>query len=113
MRLQPNRKSLSKVFSRVRLRVPLAQVLHMVAAGRPRAILRRIASRGMTKQRTPARAPPQSIRGINGVTGFVAQDTHLPIDVAAFHNARHLTLKAHQARMDQVEWHGETRHAIG
>src|SRR5258706_11295712 len=87
--LQPDREGLGKVLGGMRLGVPLAQVLHMVAAGRARAVLRRIAPRGRPKQRAPARSPAQTVSRVDRVPGLVAQDAHLPLAVGPLHLSGH------------------------
>ena len=95
------------------LRVPFAQMLHVVAACRARSIARAIRSRGRPEQCAPVGAPSQPVRGIKGVAGLVPQNAHEPVDVAAFDLARHLALQAHEPRVRQIERHGDTRHAVG
>ncbi len=94
--LQPDREGLGKVLGRVRLRVPLAQVLHVVAAGGPGAILRGVAARGVAKQGAPACAAAQAVRRVEGMAGLVAQDPHLPVGVAPLHRPGHLALQARE-----------------
>jgi hypothetical protein len=112
-RRQPDGKGLGKILGRMALRIPVAQVLHMVAARRPRAIGGAIGFGCRPEQRTPVGPAPQTVGGIDRMSGFVSQDTHQPVDVAALDLVRHLALQAHQPRVGEIKRHGDAWHPVG
>ena len=76
IRLEPDRKGFGKVFAGMRLRVPLAEVLHVAAAAGTRSIGIRIRQRGRAEDFAPALAAAQAISRVDGMAGFVTQDAH-------------------------------------
>src|SRR6185437_9431526 len=73
-RLQPDGERLREVLSRVRLRVPLSQMMHVAAAARSGLVPRGILERGGTEDLAPALAAAEPIRVVERMPCFVAQD---------------------------------------
>src|SRR6185312_4950013 len=113
IRLQPHREGLREVFRRMRLRVPLAEVMHVAAAARPGAIPMGIRQRCRPEHVTPALATPQAIGIVERVPGLVTQDAHEPTGIAAFRLAHDAALQAFEPRVREIERHGDAGHAIG
>src|SRR5580700_4026785 len=107
MRLEPDCKSLGEIFGGMRLGVPGAQVLHEAAAARPRPVGVRIRKRGWTECLAPRPEPAQTVSGINGMPGLVAQDPHEPVAIAALHLAHESTLEADQPLVGEIERNGD------
>ncbi len=72
----------AKSSGRIALRVPIAQVLHVVEGRLARAtsVKHSIGPGSRPEQRTPECATSQPIGGVNRVPGLVAQNAHEPID---------------------------------
>src|SRR5580704_4405352 len=94
------------------LGVPVSQVLHMVTARGPSPVSRAVRRGGWPEQRAPVGAPSQPKCGIDCVAGFVSQNAHQPVAVAAFYLAGHLALEAQQARMSEIKRYRDTRNPV-
>ena len=88
-------------------------MLHEAAAAGTRPIGIRIRERCRPEHFAPAPPPPQAIRRVEGMTGFVAQDAHEPVAVAPFHFAHETPLDAAEARMRKIEGDGDAGNAVG
>ena len=97
----------------MRLRVPLAEVLHVTAAAGARPVRVGIRQRSGAEDLAPALAAAKTIGGVDGVTRFVAQDAHRAFGAAAFDVAHHAALEPLEARMREIERHGDAGHAVG
>ena len=97
----------------MRLRVPLAQVMHVAAAAGARAVARRVRQRGRTEHLAPALAAAQPIGVVERVAGLVAQDAHQPARVAALGLVHDAPLEPLQPRVREVERYGDAGHAVG
>ena len=113
MRLEPDREGLGEILGGMGLGVPGAQMLHEAAAAGPRPVGVRIGKRGGTEGLAPGLEPAQTVCGINGVAGLVAQNAHEPVAVAALHFAHKMTLESDQPLVGEIERDGDAGNAIG
>src|SRR5688572_8131530 len=67
IRLEPHREGFGEILAGMRLRVPLAEVLHVATAAGPRTIRVRIRQRRRTEHFTPALAPAQTVGRVERV----------------------------------------------
>src|SRR5687768_3879118 len=87
-------------------------MMHIPAAAGPGPVAMRIRKRRRTEHFTPALAPPQPISIVQGVARFVAQNTHQPARIAAFSLTHDAPFQTLEARMRQIERHGNARNAV-
>src|SRR5262249_31787411 len=107
-----DRERLGEILGRVRLRVPLTEVVYVTAASGARLITRRVLQRRRTKHLAPALTPPQPIGVVECVPGFVAQDAHEGPGTGSFGFAHDAAFEAFEAGMRKVERHRDARDAI-
>src|SRR5258708_13994660 len=113
MRLWPDPDGSRKIFLRIGLGVPRAQMLHEAAAAGPRPIRVGIGKRGRSECRAPGFQAAQPISRIQSVSGLVAQNAHQPIAIAALHFAHQSALEADQPLVREVERDRDARDTIG
>ena len=111
-RREPDGERLGEVLVGMALRVPRVDVLHEALAVRLRIVELRIRLRRAAKQRTPLPPQAQLVDVVDHVPGFVPENAHAPLVIAAF-DLEHLRLfQPLQARMRQIEGHGHRRRAV-
>src|SRR5947209_1622776 len=112
-RLQPNGERFGEILRRVRLRVPRLKIEYISPAVRLGSIRFGITLREGAKCRLPSSLEVQTKRIIDRMAGFVTQNAHA-LDISAAFDFEHLlAFEFSQARMRQIEWNRETRHAVG
>src|SRR5262245_11187493 len=96
----------------MRLRIPLAEMMHVAPTARPRAIAMRIWERGRAEHIAPNFAPAQAIRVVERMTGFVTEDAHHAARVAAFGFAHDPPFEPFEAWVREIERHRDTGYAV-
>ena len=112
-RLEPHRKGLGEVFTRVTLRVPIFEVHNEVRVAGTRRVTQTIGATKAAKTLAPARPTVQVVGVVDRVPGFVAKQAHplggaRPLDLAS-----HGALELHQPRVRQIEGKRKARYAVG
>ena len=111
-RRQPHRERLGEVLVGMALRVPRVEVKHVALAVRLRGVELRIGLGRRSKDVTPLAAAPQTVGVVDGMAGFVAQDAHAPLVLAALHLEHLRLLELLEPRMRQVERDRNRRRAV-
>src|SRR5262249_31448731 len=112
-RAQPHRKGLGEILVGVALRVPEAQMLDEIPAGRIRPVIARIALRGGTEQLLPAAAALQRMRVLHPGAGLVTKDRHAFRPAATLDVDDLFFLELHQPGMRQIERKGDAGRILG
>src|SRR5690606_24099335 len=113
LRLHPHGERFREILCRMALGIPMPEMQHIVTACRAHAIDIRVRKRSLAERLPPVLTPTQSVRIVERMPDFVAQDTRHPVRVAAFDLAHHAPLQPHQARMSEIERNGDARYAVG
>ena len=96
----------------MRLRVPLAEMMHVAAAAGAGLVMRRVLKRRRAEYFAPAFAPAQAIGVIECVASLVTQNAHEPAGIAALRFPHDATLELLEARVREIERDRDTRHAV-
>ncbi len=110
--MQPDGERFGEILGRVALRIPPRKMLYVTPAARSRPVAAGIPSRRRPEGRAPAGPPPQPESVVDGVAGFMAQDAHEVVCVAALDLAGSPLLQRAQARMQQIERHGNAGNPV-
>src|SRR5690606_5243744 len=93
--------------------IPMAEMQHVVAAGRPHAVGNSgVALRCFAEGLAPSFTASQSKRVVERVTDLVAHDTHHPVRIAALDLPNHLALEPHETRMREIKRNGDPGDSI-
>ncbi len=110
---QPQRERLGKVFVGMTLRVPRVEVQHEVLGVRLGRVVLRIGQLVIAEQLAPLALATQLKRVVDGVAGFVPQNAHARVVIAALHFEHLRELQFGQTRMREIERDGDAGNAVG
>ncbi len=112
LRLQPDGERLGEVLRRMALRIPVPEVQYVAPAAGTRRISVGVGCRRTAEYAPPAGPAPEPVGIVDRMAGLVTHDAVTPFPVAAFHLAHHLPLQLKQARVREIEGHGEAGDAV-